>query len=114
MQVSAPDEEHTGWRFEGNGIIIDDADEVIKFSDLYSLAILIKSQSMSHTAETPISLLAWTTTPWTLPANLALVVHPDLWYVQVYDIAHQQIYILAEELLSKIYKNAAEYAVIYR
>jgi isoleucyl-tRNA synthetase len=29
------------------------------------------------------SLWAWTTTPWTLPSNLALAVHPDLQYVKV-------------------------------
>ncbi len=29
------------------------------------------------------SILIWTTTPWTLPANLALAVHPDLIYVAV-------------------------------
>jgi hypothetical protein len=28
-------------------------------------------------------LVAWTTTPWTLPSNLALCVHPELTYVQV-------------------------------
>ena len=34
--------------------------------------------------ETPdVSLLAWTTTPWTLPSNLAVVVHPELIYVKV-------------------------------
>jgi len=34
--------------------------------------------------DTPkVSMLAWTTTPWTLPSNLALVVHPDLQYVKV-------------------------------
>ena len=30
--------------------------------------------------ELPTDLLAWTTTPWTLPANLALAVGPDLDY----------------------------------
>ena len=29
------------------------------------------------------SLWAWTTTPWTLPSNLALAVHPDVMYVKV-------------------------------
>ena len=28
-------------------------------------------------------MVAWTTTPWTLPSNLALCVHPDLVYVKV-------------------------------
>jgi isoleucyl-tRNA synthetase len=31
----------------------------------------------------PRSILAWTTTPWTLPANLALAVHPDFEYIEV-------------------------------
>ncbi len=30
-----------------------------------------------------VSLLAWTTTPWTLPSNLALAVHQDADYVQI-------------------------------
>ncbi|HZP96209.1 MAG TPA: isoleucine--tRNA ligase [Candidatus Limnocylindria bacterium] len=33
------------------------------------------------------SLLAWTTTPWTLPANVALAVHPDLEYAVVRVVA---------------------------
>ncbi len=28
-----------------------------------------------------VSLVIWTTTPWTLPANLAIAVHPDFDYV---------------------------------
>jgi isoleucyl-tRNA synthetase len=30
-----------------------------------------------------ISLIAWTTTPWTLPSNLAVCVNPTLTYVKV-------------------------------
>ncbi len=42
------------------------------------------------------SLLIWTTTPWTLPANLATCVHPNLHYVAV-DVG-SEIYIVAEYL----------------
>ena len=31
----------------------------------------------------PLSVVIWTTTPWTLPANLAIAVHPELEYVEV-------------------------------
>src|SRR5262249_46460247 len=31
----------------------------------------------------PWNLMIWTTTPWTLPANVAVAVHPDLEYVGV-------------------------------
>ena len=41
------------------------------------------------------SLLAWTTTPWTLPANAALAVHPDLVYVRL-DAANGESVWLAE------------------
>jgi isoleucyl-tRNA synthetase len=35
------------------------------------------------TGDQRTSFLAWTTTPWTLPANVALAVHPDLDYARV-------------------------------
>lgn len=44
--------------------------------------------------------LAWTTTPWTLPSNLALAVHPEVDYVQVRDQASGHTYILAQALLN--------------
>ena len=42
------------------------------------------------------SYLAWTTTPWTLPSNLALCVHPDFSYCVILDSKTQARYILAE------------------
>lgn len=44
------------------------------------------------------SVVIWTTTPWTLPANEAVSLHPELDYVLV-DTGDQQL-VLAEELLS--------------
>ncbi|GKY90391.1 hypothetical protein MPSEU_000013100 [Mayamaea pseudoterrestris] len=49
------------------------------------------------------SFVAWTTTPWTLPSNLALCVNPDLEYVKVLDKASGKHYILAKTRLSQIY-----------
>jgi len=47
--------------------------------------------------------LAWTTTPWTLPANVALAVHPDLDYVEVKNKQGEVFILLAEksDLISK-------------
>ena len=36
-------------------------------------------------------LLAWTTTPWTLPSNLGLCVHPDFDYVKITDEMEQAL-----------------------
>ena len=50
------------------------------------------------------SFLAWTTTPWTLPSNLALVVHPDMKYVKVRETATDKVYIMLESRLSSVFK----------
>ena len=51
------------------------------------------------------SLLAWTTTPWTLPSNLGLCVHPDFNYIKIYDEERGQNYILLETRLVALYKD---------
>ena len=51
------------------------------------------------------SFLAWTTTPWTLPSNLAVCVHPDLDYVKIWDEERQRNFILCEQLLTTLYKD---------
>jgi len=42
------------------------------------------------------ALVAWTTTPWTLPSNLALCVHPSLAYARVRCRASGKVFIVAE------------------
>lgn len=56
-------------------------------------------------AEEPASFLAWTTTPWTLPSNLALCVRDDLDYVYVADQKSGNTYVMAESRLVQLYKN---------
>ncbi|KDQ57791.1 hypothetical protein JAAARDRAFT_35481 [Jaapia argillacea MUCL 33604] len=51
------------------------------------------------------SLLAWTTTPWTLPSNLALCVHPDYTYIKIHDQSSNSNYIIHEGLLKTLYKD---------
>lgn len=46
-------------------------------------------------------LLAWTTTPWTLPSNVALCVNPNETYVKVQ--AEDGIYILAKALVKQVF-----------
>ncbi|MBO7146892.1 MAG: isoleucine--tRNA ligase [Lentisphaeria bacterium] len=49
--------------------------------------------------------LAWTTTPWTLPSNMALTAGPDIDYVKVKD--GNEFYYLAKARLSAYYKKDA-------
>ncbi len=45
--------------------------------------------------------LGWTTTPWTLPANVALAMNPELTYVRVKQ--GEKVYILAKPLINKVF-----------
>jgi isoleucyl-tRNA synthetase len=56
-------------------------------------------------------LLAWTTTPWTLPANTAVAVNPAIVYVNV--TVDGQQFILAKELLDKVLIDEQHNAVSY-
>ncbi len=51
--------------------------------------------------------LAWTTTPWTLPSNVALCVHPDAIYCKV-KAADGYTYILAQALLDTVLGSLAK------
>jgi len=51
------------------------------------------------------SLLAWTTTPWTLPSNLALAVGPEIEYVKVKEKGKKGQVILAKDRLSTYFKD---------
>ncbi|OZI15392.1 isoleucine--tRNA ligase [Sodalis-like symbiont of Philaenus spumarius] len=51
-----------------------------------------------------ISLVIWTTTPWTLPANRAIAVHPDFDY-QLVEVERQG-YILAADLVDSVMARA--------
>jgi len=54
--------------------------------------------TVAFTLEDGDKILAWTTTPWTLPSNLALAVAPDVTYVRV---RHDgSVYVLAKERLA--------------
>src|SRR5437867_8446089 len=56
------------------------ADAEIEYSDETDPSIYVKFPLRDRPAE---SLLIWTTTPWTLPANLAIAVHPQFVYSKV-------------------------------
>jgi isoleucyl-tRNA synthetase len=50
-------------------------------------------------------LLAWTTTPWTLPMNLAIAVNPDLEYIKVQNKKSGKAYVLLESSLGMLYND---------
>jgi isoleucyl-tRNA synthetase len=51
------------------------------------------------------SIIIWTTTPWTLPSNLAVCVHADFTYIKLKDTATGKVYILSENRIVSLYPN---------
>jgi isoleucyl-tRNA synthetase len=57
-------------------------------------------------SEEGVSLLGWTTTPWTLLSNAALAVHPDVSYVRAQ--VNGETFILAEALVERVLGEGAQ------
>ena len=74
------------------------AEAEIEYQDHISPSIFVPFAVLGDksTSERESNVVIWTTTPWTLPANLALAVHPRVRYVEV--ICSEKSYWVAEEL----------------
>ncbi|HIC40075.1 MAG TPA: isoleucine--tRNA ligase [Piscirickettsiaceae bacterium] len=75
------------------------AEAEVEYKDKRSDAIDVKFKIIDDelfSVNKPVSLVIWTTTPWTLPANEAVALHPDLDYVLV-DVG-DEYYLLAQAL----------------
>ncbi|MGB4704048.1 MAG: isoleucine--tRNA ligase [Candidatus Saccharicenans sp.] len=87
------------------------AEAEIEYKEKKSPSIYVKFPLISDLSERfpelkgkKVSVIIWTTTPWTLPANLAIAFHPDYEYVaagvgeEVYILARRLLPVVAEEL----------------
>ena len=59
-----------------------------------------------------VNILAWTTTPWTLPANLMLAVNPDMTYCEV--LVDGEKLIIAEEALERTLQDEKHQPLDYK
>jgi isoleucyl-tRNA synthetase len=88
------------------------AEAEIEYKEHSSIAIWVKFCLPQQEADRigdlvtdkPVYIVIWTTTPWTLPANLAIAVNPDARYV-VAELGSECI-IVAEALLDSVVKAA--------
>jgi isoleucyl-tRNA synthetase len=87
------------------------AEAEVEYSDHASPSIYVEFQladdsAIELAARVPalagraVSVLIWTTTPWTIPSNLAVAFHPDLQY-GAYEVEEQTV-IVAEALASRV------------
>jgi len=81
------------------------AEAEIEYRDAATPSIYVKfllrddlSALLPALAGKKVFVLIWTTTPWTIPANLAIALHPDFEYVAV-AVGGSEVFILARELV---------------
>ncbi|MGB4942563.1 MAG: isoleucine--tRNA ligase, partial [Candidatus Moraniibacteriota bacterium] len=74
------------------------------YKDVKDLAVTAKFELVD---EPGTYVLAWTTTPWTLPGNVALAVNKDIEYSLVQSPIPNELYIVASELAGKIFTPEA-------
>ena len=87
------------------------AEAEIEYKDHVSPSIWVKfavpadeAKKFGLPADKPLFVVIWTTTPWTIPSNIAIAVHPEVEYV-VADLGAERI-IVAQPLLGSVLKAA--------
>lgn len=80
------------------------ADSEVEYSDVSDPSVYIK---FPVAGEENTFIVIWTTTPWTIPANIAVAVHPSFEYVRVRVSRNEkeEILIMAKELLKNVLKQ---------
>jgi isoleucyl-tRNA synthetase len=78
------------------------AEAEIEYKDIKSPSIYVafKVKDGKGVLDSDVQIIIWTTTPWTIPANLGISLNPDLSYVVVN--ANDNKYLVAEELLEAV------------
>ena len=79
------------------------------YQDVVDQAITVR---FAVDGEKDTYFLAWTTTPWTLPSNLALAFGPAIDYVKILDKSDNCHYILGKARLEHYYKDETLYEVV--
>ena len=79
-------------------------------------ATSVKSEELRVKSEgSTVYFLIWTTTPWTLPENLAICAGANIDYVAVRDLtdAERPIYVMAKARLPHIFKKEEQYEIVW-
>ena len=105
-----PSDNKLGFAINIENTIVDDDTEIMnQFYDLY----LYHNKIFEKTdPKAQFSVLAWTTTPWTLPSNMFLAIGNHIHYTTVYDPDAKEYFVIAENLLKQYYKKPEDYIVI--
>ncbi|MCB0405414.1 MAG: isoleucine--tRNA ligase [Bdellovibrionales bacterium] len=80
----------------------------LNYKSVQDPAITVRMKSKKHKR----SLLVWTTTPWTLPSNLAVAVGKDIEYLEIETATDKERLVVAKSRVGAYFKKEEEYTVI--
>ena len=94
------------------------------YKDVQDPTVTVRAKALSAESESVCKLLAseptvyllvWTTTPWTLPENLAMCAGAKIDYVAVRDVTDEArpIYMMAKLRLPAIFKKPEQYEIVW-
>jgi isoleucyl-tRNA synthetase len=89
------------------GTVLSNFEATSNYQDVQDPAITVLLKLVDDDAH----LAVWTTTPWTLPSNLAVCVGPDITYAKVRDRRRDVVLYLAEARLDE-YRKAHDFEVL--
>ncbi len=96
------------WWWPQGGTTLSAAEVGLGYRTIADPSVYVRFRSVEDPAT---SYVAWTTTPWTLPSNVALAVHPEESYVRV-EVATEdggkETLVLAEALVGKVLTDKVE------
>merc|ERR1712238_534642 len=69
----------------GCATVLSNSEAGSNYKDVSDPAVTVSFPIVDDDEMKGVSFIAWTTTPWILPSNLALCVNPKLEYVQILD-----------------------------
>lgn len=81
------------------------AEAEIEYEDVKDTAIFVKFPITKGNLAGETSLVIWTTTPWTLPANLGVALHPEFTYVRgeyAHEDGRRENLVIAKSLLGEL------------
>jgi isoleucyl-tRNA synthetase len=96
------------------------AEAEVEYQERTSPSIYVKFPLLSdigdiypELVDKKVYLVIWTTTPWTIPANLAVALHPDFQYTAV-DVGEDQVYVMVSALVERSMEalGIADYEVL--
>lgn len=87
----------------------------LEYHDVTDLSVTVEFELTDHKYnDKPLYVLAWTTTPWTLPGNSALAISKNINYVIVESEFENNInyFIVAKSKVEEMFKNSSAYKIL--